>query len=169
MDSRFKKIFLTASIVVPFLAYCVYYYAGVFKNAPYKFTEFDSIVFQYGQGDSLVNKFNSKTGDYQFVNSRDSLVKMHLHLSKEDLLYLHRKAAELGFWDFPSIEIGDTTIKHEGMKPPRYLIEFNYKRKSKKVLYDASFDGDPKLKDANEQMVKQILKVLDDEEGKQKK
>jgi len=37
------------------------------------------------------------------------------------------------------------------------------------VLYDASFDGDPKLKDANEQMVKQILKVLEDEEGKQKK
>ncbi|MDB5141442.1 MAG: hypothetical protein JWQ66_155 [Mucilaginibacter sp.] len=156
------------SVIVPFVAYCVYYYAGVFKNAPYKFTEFDSIVFQYGPGDSLINKFNSKTGAYQFVDAHDSLVKMNIHLPKEELLYLHRKAAELGFWDFPPVEMGDTTIKHNGMRPPRYLIEFKYKRKTKKVLFDSSFDGDPKLKDANEQLIKEIIKVLEGEEGKEK-
>ncbi len=167
MSDRSKKIFLTICIVVPFLIYCVYYYSHMIKNAPYKFTEFQSIVFQYGPGDSLVNKFNSKTGDYEYVNSHDSIVKMHLHLNKDELLYLHRKAADLGFWDFPSVEMGDTTIKHNGMRPPRYLIEFNYQRKSKKVLYDASFDGDPRLKDANEQMIKEITKVLADAEGRQ--
>jgi hypothetical protein len=156
------------TVIVPFVAYCVYYYAGVFKNAPYKFTEFDSIDFQYGPGDSLINKYNSKTGVYQFVDAHDSLIKMNLHLPKEELLYLHRKAAMLGFWDFPSVEIGDTTIKRNGMRPPRYLIEFKYKRKTKKVLYDASFNGDPKLKDANEQMIKEIMKVLQEEEGRKK-
>jgi hypothetical protein len=163
-----RKIFIFFTVIVPFVAYCVYYYAGVFKNAPYKFTEFDSIDFQYGPGDSLINKFNSKTGAYQYVDAHDSLIKMNLHLPKDDLLYLHRKAAELGFWDFPSVELGDTTIKHNGMKPLRYLIEFKYKRKTKKVLFDSSFDGDPKLKDANEQMIKEIIKVLDGEEQKQK-
>jgi hypothetical protein len=163
-----RKIFIFMSVIVPFVAYCVYYYAGVFKNAPYKFTEFDSFVFQYGPGDSLINKYNSKTGAYQFVDAHDSLVKMTIHLPKEELLYLHRKAAELGFWDFPSVEMGDTTIKHNGMRPPRYLIEFKYKRKTKKVLFDSSFDGDPKLKDANEQMIKEIIKVLEGEEGKEK-
>jgi hypothetical protein len=169
MTSRNKKIFLTLCITIPFLAYCIYYYSHMIKNAPYKFTEFESINFQYGLGDSLINKFNSKTGEYQYLNERDSLIKTHLHLNKDELLYLHRKAADLGFWDFPTLEIGDTTIRHKGMRPPRYLIEFNYRRKSKKVLFDESFDGNPRLKDANEQVVKVIMKVLADAEGRQKK
>ena len=168
MSNRGKKIFLILSTIVPFLMYCVYYYGMMVKNAPYKFVEFDSIVFQYGTGDSLVNKYNSKTGEYQYINKHDSLVKMHLRLTKDDLLYLHRKAADLGFWDFPSSELGDTASR-AGVKPPRYIIEFKYKRKSKKVVFDASFDGDPKLKDANERLIKEITNVLTDEESKQKK
>ena len=168
MNKTTKKVFLIGSVVVPFLAYCVYYYAHMFKNAPYKFSEFKSFTIQYGPGDSLINKYNSATGEYQFVDSHDSLVKMNLHLPKEELLYLHHKAAELGFWDFPSVEMGDTTQRRNGSRAPRYVIEFNYQRKSKKVLYDKSFDGDIRLKQANEEMLKEIQKVLDDEAGKQK-
>ncbi|MDB5136651.1 MAG: hypothetical protein JWP37_3254 [Mucilaginibacter sp.] len=168
MNPTLKKIFLISTVVVPFLIYCVYYYGMMIKNAPYKFTEFESIVIQYGPRDSMINKYNSKTGDYQYLDSHNSLVKKHLHLPQAELLYLHHKAAELGFWDFPAVELGDTTIKHEGPKPLRFLIEFNYKRKSKKVLYDASFNGPVKLVEANEQMVKEIMKVLDEEEGKEK-
>lgn len=119
-------------------------------------------------GDSLVNKYNSKTGEYQYVDSRDSLVKMNLHLPKEELLYLHRKAADLGFWDFPSDERGDTSIRRNGMKAPRYVIEFNYKRKSKKVIFDASYIADPRLIDANQRLIKEITAVLSSEEQKQK-
>jgi hypothetical protein len=168
MSNKAKKIFLLLSIVVPYLFYCIYYYGMVFKNAPYKFTEFKSIVFQYGNGDSLINKYNSKTGDYQYVNTHDSLVKMHLHLNNDDLLYLHRKAADLGFWDFPTNEVNDSP-GNKGIKSPHYYIEFNYKRKSKKVLYDAAFDGNAKLKDANERLIKEIMQVLASEEAKQKK
>ena len=157
------------SVIVPFLIYCVYYYAHVFKNAPYKFTEFKSFTIKWGPGDSLINKYDSKTGDYQFIDSHDSLIKTNLHLPKADLLYLHRKAAELGFWDWPSVEIGDTTQRLNGMRPPRYVMEFNYQRKSKKVTFDESFDIDRRLRDANENMVKEIMKVLDDEAAKQKK
>lgn len=155
-------------VIVPFAAYCIYYYAGVFKNAPYKFSEFESMSIAYGPGDSLVNKYNSKTGEYQYVDSRDSLVKMNLHLPKEELLYLHRKAADLGFWDFPSDERGDTSIRRNGMKAPRYVIEFNYKRKSKKVIFDASYIADPRLIDANQRLIKEITAVLSSEEQKQK-
>jgi len=169
MESRSKKIFLMMCVIVPFVGYCVYYYAGVFKNAPYKFTEFESIVFEYGPGDSLINKYNSRTGEYQFVDARDSLVKMNLHLPKEELLYLHRKAAELGFWDFPSVEPGDTTERRDGKRALRYMIEFNYKRKSKKVLFDASFNGNGKLKEANELLIKEIMHVLATEEDREKK
>ena len=167
MSTRSKRIFLALCIVVPYLFYCVYYYGMVFKNAPYKFAEFDSMSIQYGIGDSLINKYSSKTGDYQYVNKQDSLVKVHLRLSKDDLLYLHRKASDLGFWDFPVNEISSLT--KTSAVSPHYLIEFKYKRKSKKVLFDSAFDGDAKLKDANERLVKEILRVLADAESKQKK
>jgi len=137
------------------------------KNAPYKFSEFKSFVFKYGTSDSMVNTYNSATGDYQYLNRKDSLVKTNLRLHSSDLLYLHRKAAELGFWDFPVQELADTT-KIKG-KPLRYYIEFNYQRKSKKVWFDESFDRDLKLKDANETFIKEIQRVLAEAEEKNKK
>ena len=169
MSDKAKKIFLAFAIIVPFLLYCVYYYGMILKDAPYKFTEFKSFTFQYGDADSMVNKYNSITGDYQYLNNRDSLVKIKLPLTKDELLYLHRKAADLGFWDFPSNELNNDTTNLKGVKPPRYIIEFNYLHKSKKVIFDASFNGDPKLKDANEQMIKEIMHVLTDAEDHQKK
>jgi len=165
MNNTVKKIFLGFSIALPFLIYCVYYYGMMIKNAPYKFSEFDSVVFMYGNGDSLVNKYDSKTGDYQYMNTRDSLIKTHLRLRNDDLLLLHRAAADLGFWNFPDVEVNDSA-KARGINSPHYFIEFKYKRKTKKVLYDAAFDGDPKLKDANEQLIKRIQKVLDDAESR---
>ena len=168
MISRSKRIFLAASVILPFLFYCLYYYNHMLKNAPYRFTEFDSMSIQYGNRDSLLNKFNSKTGDYQYLNNRDSLVKMHLRLNDKDLLYLHRKAADLGFWDFPEDETGDS-VKAGGQQPVRYIIEFKYKRKSKKVVYDSNFVGDQRLIDANQGLIKEILQVLTQEESNQKK
>ena len=169
MSEKTKRIFLALTVIVPFLMYSIYYYAGIFKNAPYKFTEFKSFVFQFGNGDSLINKYNSTTGDYQYVNKHDSLVKMKLYLNKSELLYLHRKAADLGFWDFPSQELSNDTSRINGVKPPRYLMEFNYMRKNKKVIFDANYIGPQKLVDANQQMIKEIQSVLDEAESRLKK
>jgi len=160
---RSKKIFLILSIIVPFLIYCFYYYGMMVKNAPYKFAEFDSIVFNYGTGDSLLNRYNSKTGDYQYLTSRDSLVHIHLKLNNDDLLYLHRKAADLGFWNFPT-RIEPDTLEARMAKAPRYYIEFNYKRKSKKVFFNDAYDGKPELKDAAERLVKEIQGKLEEAE-----
>lgn len=166
MSERAKKIFLFLCIVVPFLLYSVYYYAHMIKNAPYKFSEFDHIRFEYGVGDTLLNKYDSRTGDYQYVTQNDSLVKKHLHLSQNQFLFLHRKAAEQGFWDFPADEQNRAADTIKGERPPRYFIEFGYKRKTKTVMFDEAFNGDPKLKDANEQLIKYIQQVLNEAEGK---
>jgi hypothetical protein len=168
MNKTSKKIFLVASVIVPFVIYSVVYYAHVFKNAPYKFAEFEYFTFAYGPGDSLVNKYDSRTGDYQFVNEHNQLVKMNVHLPKEELLYLHKKASELGFWDWPTTILGDTTQRRQGERPPRYVTEFVYKRKSKKVTFDESYNLDVKLKEANRQMIKEIQGVLDKEAAAQK-
>ncbi|WP_462265219.1 hypothetical protein [Mucilaginibacter sp.] len=165
MTDRGKRIFIILTIAVPFLLYCVYYYSMMIGNAPYKFSEFKSIQFRYGTGDTLLNQYNSVTGEYQYLNNRDSLIRTKAVLNRDDLLYLHRKAADLGFWNFPKDETGDT-VAVQGRKVPRYYIQFNYQRKSKTVQYEPTFNGDEKLKDANQQLIKEIQKTLDAAESR---
>ncbi len=165
MTDRTKKIFFACTIIVPILLYCGYYYGMMVKNAPYRFSDFQYLRFEYGMGDSLVNIYNSKTGEYQYRTKSGNIKNFNMKLSKDDLLYLHRKAADLGFWNFPNVEEGDT---ENGKKriTPHFLIEFVYAKKTKKVLFDEAYNGDPKLKDANVRLIKEIQKVLDDREKK---
>lgn len=166
MSDRGKKIFLALSIAVPFFIYCVYYYGMMVKNAPYKFSEFESLTFKYGAADSLINTYNSVTGEYHYLNEKDSLIRTRVKLNKDDLLYLHRKAAQYGFWDFPSDMTAGTA---EGMQPsPRYYIEFKYHRKTKKVVFDVNYNGDPKLKDAVRDLIGIINKTINTAEAREK-
>lgn len=169
MSTRAKKIFLILCIVVPFLFYCMYYYGMILKDAPFKYKEFKSFSIQYGTGDSLLNKYNSATGEYQYLNKHDSLVKTHMLLTADDKLVLHQKAAQLGFWDFPTDERNTDTSHLHGARPPRYIIQYNYLHTSKKVVFDANYLGPQKLVDANLQMIKEIQAVLDGAEARQKK
>ncbi|MHB1178478.1 MAG: hypothetical protein ACYCZO_09115 [Daejeonella sp.] len=161
MNDRGKKIFLAICIITPFLLYCVYYYSIMIKNAPYRFSDFESITFKYGLGDSLINRYDSKTGAYQYVDSRDSLVKTTVRLRKDDLLYLHRKAAELGFWNFPD-EISAENNPNRSTNSPRYYLEFKYKDKAKHVLYDAQNTENPKLSDAAKSLITEVSNMIND-------
>ncbi len=168
MTDRGKRIFLAICIVVPFLVYCVYYYGIMIKNAPYKFAEMQSIRLQYGLGDSLINQFNSKTGEYQYLNDRDSLVKTNVKLSKDDLLYLHRKAAELGFWNFPP-DMRSSSEQPSTKLVPHYYLEFVYQRKVKKIDFDLNYAGDPKLLEAAKTLVETVNTAIHDAEERQRK
>lgn len=156
MSDKAKKIFLIICITVPFALYCIYYYSIMIKNAPYKFTEFENITLKAGTGGHLDKTFSSKTGEYQYLNTQDSLIKQNVKLTKDDLLYLHRKAADLGFWNMPKDMIGDTSGKS-----PRYVIEYTYQRKIKVIEIDGAYNGDPKLKDAALELIKTINKTIE--------
>lgn len=157
MSDRFKKVFLALSILVPFMLYCVYYYSKMVKNAPYKFSEFESITLKAGLGTNYEKVYNTKSQDFQYVNLNDSLIKTKVKLSKNDLLFLHRKAAELGFWDWPEKMIGDTSGK-----AARYYLEYNYQRKNKIIEIDADYNDNTKLRDAALQLVKTVDQAIED-------
>lgn len=161
MSDRGKKIFLAICIITPFLLYSVYYYSFMVKNAPYRFSDFESITFKYGLGDSLINSYDSKTGQYQYMNSNDSLIKTTVKLSKDDLLYLHRKAAELGFWNFPE-ELSGENNPAKSTNSPHYYIEYRYKEKTKHVLFDAAYNENPKLRDAAKSLITEINNMIND-------
>lgn len=163
MNSKTKKIFLALTIIVPFLAYCVFYYMPILRNAPFKSAEFESFQFKWGVGSNLENTYNSATGDYQYVNSRDSIVKTRVKLRSNDMLYLHRKANELGLWNFPDV-VANSGSDLKSPKVLRYEIQFNYKRKSKKVIYLTDYNEIPKLRDVAAQMTKLISQSINDAE-----
>src|ERR1700744_4599095 len=104
MTDRTKKTFLFTTIGASFLAYCIIYYAHVIKVAPYNRREFKSFIFKYGTKDSMVNTYNSATGDYTYLNKHDSLIKKHLVLTTTEIDSVHHDAASLGLWDFPDNE-----------------------------------------------------------------
>ncbi|TCC86722.1 hypothetical protein FBD94_08500 [Pedobacter hiemivivus] len=169
MSDKGKKIFLALTIVVPFLIYCVVYYTPMFKNAPFKLKEFESIDLKWGMGNNLENSYNSATGDYQYVNGQDSLIKTNVKLRKDDILYLHSKASELGFWNFPDV-LANRGTNVDSSKVLRYVIQFNYKKKSKTVIYLTDYNEIPKLKGLAEQMKTLLQQSINDAEeryGKQ--
>ena len=165
MSERTKRIFLAICIIVPFLLYCFYYYSQMFKNAPFRFADFESIVLKYGDGDDLVNQFDSKTGRYQFLNAQDSLVVDTIRLRKDDFQYLHGKATQLGFWNLPDdMTTGDTTGKRQ---PARFYLQYNYKEKSKEITLDADFNGNAKMRDAAKSIVDEAMRVISDARDRQ--
>ncbi|EDM36607.1 hypothetical protein PBAL39_25105 [Pedobacter sp. BAL39] len=163
MSTRTKKIFLFLTIVVPFLAYCVIYYRPMLRNAPFRSTDFESIVFKWGMGNQLENSYNSATGEYVYVDAKDSVVHTNVKLRKNDMLYLHGKANEIGFWNFPEV-IANKGTDLNTSKVLRYVIRFNYKTKSKEVTYLTDYTEIPKLQGLAEQMKSLVAQSINDAE-----
>ena len=168
MTSKGKKIFLALSIVVPFLIYCIVYYAPIIRNAPFKAKEFVSLEYKWGVGANLENSYNSATGEYKYLNDKDSLIIKHVELNARDKKYLDSNADEQGFWNLPDIVANDENdVKNS--KAPRYFMKFNYQKKSKEVTYLSDFEGNVRMKNAAVQMQKIIEQSIIDAEERAKK
>ncbi|WP_246163224.1 hypothetical protein [Sphingobacterium humi] len=160
MQDRTKRIFLGLCIIVPFIIYCVYYYSAMIKNAPFRFTDFESIELSYGFPDSMLNQYNSKTHHYQYLTKSGDLIQDTLKLRNDDLLYLHRKAQEIGFWNVDNDMTTAPESRTSQAKVPRYKLTFNYKEKSKTVTLDADYQGVQKMKDAAKTTVDEVLQII---------
>jgi len=160
MSEKTKKTFLGLCIIVPFLLYCVYYYSAMVKNAPYRYSDFESIELTYGYPDSMLNYFNSKTHEYNYLTKENELVKDTLKLRDNDLLYLHRKAQELGFWNLPDDMTVDLSKRKEGERKPRYKLSYSYKDKSKTVTFDPDYAGPSKMVEAGRTTIDEVIRML---------
>lgn len=161
MTSRGKKIFLFLTVVVPFLIYAIVYYAPIIRNAPFKAKEFVSLEYKWGVGDSLVNSYNSATGEYKYLNDKDSLVIKHVDLNERDKKFLDSNADEQGFWNLPTV-VANNENDLKNSKILRYFIKFNYQKKSKEVTYFSNFNGNPRMKGAAAKMQKIIEQTIID-------
>lgn len=160
MSVRSKKIFLAICIILPFLIYCYVYYASMIKNAPFRFADFEAIEITYGTPGEMVNTYNSKTRLYQYLTKDDKLVRDTLKMRDDDLLYLHRKAQELGFWNVDDDMTTPRKDSLEGRDVPRFILKYTYKEKSKEVTLDADYQGHPKMKDATKSTIDAVMTML---------
>jgi len=168
MTSRGKRIFLILTVVVPFLIYGIIYYAPIIRNAPFKAKEFVSLEYKWGVGNNLENSYNSATGEYRYINDKDSLVVKHIELTAREKKFLDSNADEQGFWNLPNI-VANSEDDVKNRQLLRYFIKFNYQKKSKEVTYLPSFNGNIRMKNAAAQMQKVIEQSLVDAEEKLQK
>lgn len=160
MSDRTKRIFLGICIIVPFLIYCIYYYSAMVKNAPYRYSDFESIEITYGFPDSMLNHFDSKTLEYNYLSADGKLIEDSLKLRDDDLLYLHRKAQELGFWNLPDDMTIDISQRDSDTRLARYRLTYNYQEKSKTVTLDPDFPGPAKMVEAGRSTIDEVLRML---------
>lgn len=165
MTDRGKKLFIFFSVIVPFLIYAIVYYRPIIRNAPFKAKEFVSLEYKWGAGKNLENSYNSATGEYKYLNDKDSLVVRHIKLSQKDQKFLDSNADEQGFWNLPDI-VGNSEADLSNPKLLRYFIKFNYQKKSKEVTYFPNFSGNQKMKTATAKMQKIIEQYLIDADQK---
>ena len=163
MAFNFKKnLSLIATLAVILIISLVGYYVISLKKAPYSVTDFESFTYKWGVGDSLLNSYSSKNGSYEYVNNRDSLIKTHVKLRANDIIFIHNKINELGLWSLPEI-IGK---KVENSKSPVYDLQFIYKEKSKRILIYSDFDDNPQLLDSAMQIKNIVQQAIDEAESR---
>lgn len=150
--------------MVPFVIYSAVYYAPIIRNAPFQEKYFVSLEYRWGTGEKLENSYNSTSGEFIYVNKNDSLVRKNIKLDVRDVKYLDSIADVQGFWNLPSV-IANNESELNDKRQLRYVIRFNYQKKSKEVTYFPSFNGNEKMKSAASKMQKEIeLTLIDKEE-----
>ena len=139
MLKQFKqRLLLISTVVVLAIAVIGGYYLLSVKQGPYPASKFISITYKWGVGDTLVNSYNSATGEYQYLNNKDSLVKTNVKLHANNIIFLHSKANELDFWKLPELIANkNADLNNKGVL--RYEMVFNYEGKSKKISYYTNY------------------------------
>lgn len=130
------------------------------KNAPFRFSDFEYLEITYGTPNEMVNTYNSRTQAYQYLTKDGRLINDTLKMRDDDLLYLHRKAQELGFWNVDDDMTTKRDNPNESTEVPRYILKYVYKEKSKEVILDADYDGIPKMKDAAKSTIDAVMTML---------
>ena len=133
-----NKISFIVTLLVVVIASIGGYYILKLKQGPYSASKFVSISYRWGVGDTLLNSYNSATGEYQYLDQKDTLIKTTVKLHANNVIFLHAKANELDFWQLPEVMINDKT-ELKSKEVLRYEIIFNYEGKSKKITFYTNY------------------------------
>ncbi|RZJ80050.1 MAG: hypothetical protein EOO47_08870 [Flavobacterium sp.] len=166
MLSRIKKnISFIATVVVIVIISIAGYFVINKQKGPFSASELVSIEYKWGLGDSLVNVYNSATGNYQYLDNKDSLITKKLKLRANNIIFIHSKANELDLWTLPNV-IANKNANLKTDQTLRYEIIFNYETKVKKIVFLTNYDEDMGVLDRVSQLQKTIKSTIDEVEDR---
>jgi hypothetical protein len=157
-----NSLSIVVSIAVIIITSAVGYYLISLKKAPYPVADFKSFTYKWGINANLENSYTSTDGRYHYLDNRDSLIETHVKLRTNDIIFIHNKINELGFWNLPDV-IGKKSVNS---KSPVYELQFTYKEKSKRIIIYSDFDGNPQLFDSAMQIKTIVQQAIDEAESR---
>lgn len=159
-----KNISLILTIAVIFIAGAGGYFLIKLKQGPYPAASFVSLQYKWGEGDSLVNSYDSATGNYQYLDSRDSLITKKIKLNANNIIFLHSRANEAGLWELPNVIASKKAIENE--KNLHYEFIFKYEQKTKKIIFYPYQMDDEGLLSSVSKLIESIEQTLKDAEAR---
>ena len=156
-----KNLSLIATIVIIFTIAIGGYFLINLGKGRYPAADFVSVTYKWGVGDTLVNSYNSATGNYQYLDNRDSLIKTNLKLRVNNIIFIHSKANELGLWKLPNV-IANKNADLKSDKVLRYEITFNYQKESKNIIYLVDYNDNSSIALAADELQKMIKQTIDE-------
>lgn len=160
-----KNISFIATIIVIIIISIAGYFLINKQKGPYSASELVGIEYKWGLGDTLVNSYNSSTGQYQYLDNRDSLIRKIVKLRANNIIFIHSKANELNLWDLPSI-IANKNADLKSNKVLRFEILFKYETRAKKIVYLTDYDEDLFVSDRVNQLQQTIKSTIDEVEDR---
>lgn len=160
-----KNISLIATIAVILIAGVGGYYLMNLKRGPYAASTFISVTYKWGVGNTLANSYNSATGDYQYLDNQDKLIKKRVKLHSNNIIFIHSKANELDIWSLPEV-IANKNEDLSSEKVLRYEIVFNYEKKTKKIVFMSDYDENIAIANRVDQLQKIIKQTIDEVEDR---
>jgi hypothetical protein len=163
-----KNISLIATIAVILIAGVGGYYLINLKQGPYSASSFISVNYKWGVGDTLQNSYNSATGDYQYLDNRDQIIKKKVKLHANNIIFIHSKANEQDIWTLPDV-IANKNEDLTSKKVLRYEMVFNYEKKTKKIVFMTNYDEDIAVANRADLLQKIIKQTIDEVEDRYSK
>lgn len=163
-----KKLSLIATFAVILIVGIGGYYLINLKQGPYPASSFVSLTYKWGVGDTLANSYNSATGEYQYLNNKDSLVTTKVKLNANHIIFIHSKANELDLWKLPDV-IANPKANLKSDKVLRYEMTFYYEGKTKKIIYLTDYDENVTIAAEAEQLQKVIAQTINEAEDRYSK
>jgi len=153
MSDRFKRIYLFIMVVVPFVAYCGYYYWEMIRKAPFRFEDFRTIKVDYQAPDGRNTHLDVGAGAVAYALPQQGTMRDTVPFSREELQEFHRNLYTNNFFEMPH------EMQNEGSADPMtgvYTIEAVYAAKQYKVTYETNYRGDRRYKDKVERIISYI-------------
>lgn len=146
-------------LAVLFIVVAGGYFVMKMRSGGKRAASFVSLTYKWGVGDTLQNSYDSKTGEYQFIDQRDQLIKEKFKIRTNNVIFLHSKINEGDLLNIPDT-VANAQANFKDPKVLRYEFKFVYDDTTKNVIYLTNYDGDPLIMSKANGLQKVVQQVV---------